>query len=231
MLSGMTASAQGIVVNKTDGTKVYYAAEEVESITTYGYDQTPANPGTAPSTVQAVDLGLSVKWASHNVGASKPEDYGGYYAWGETEEKGYYDWSTYIHCDGSDDTCHDIGFNISGTQYDVAHVKWGGSWRMPTQDEINELIDNCTYEWTALSGVRGGKFTSRKNGNWIFLPAAGRRWYDVLNDGGSYGYYWSGTLYESYASGAYSLSFYSGSIYWDTWDYRYGGPSVRPVTE
>ena len=87
---------------------------------------------------EAIDLGLpsGTKWASCNVGATKPEEYGGYYSWGETEEKETYDWSTYIHCDGSSSTCHDLGSDISGTEYDVAHVKWGGKWCMPTLDDI-----------------------------------------------------------------------------------------------
>ncbi|MBQ2195316.1 MAG: hypothetical protein II407_00065, partial [Prevotella sp.] len=107
------------------------------------------------STPEAVDLGLpsGTKWASFNVGATKPEEYGGYYAWGETEEKERYDWDTYIHCDGASNTCHDLGSDISGTQYDIAHVKWGGNWCMPTYEDFEELNDNCTSEWTTLNGV------------------------------------------------------------------------------
>src|SRR5574344_1874604 len=122
------------------------------------------------SNIPAVDLGLSVKWASCTVGASFPEEYGGYYAWGETEEKSDYSWSTYKYCNDSSSTCMNIGSNISGTQYDVAHVKWGGSWRMPTHEEMQELYDKCTYKWITYNGVNGGKFTG-PNGNSIFVPA------------------------------------------------------------
>ena len=124
---------------------------------------------------QSVDLGLpsGTKWASYNVGATKPEEYGGYYAWGETEEKEvyyesnyeYYKYGSYV----------DLGHDIGGTEYDVAHVKWGGNWVMPTFDDIAELDYYCTHEWTTLNGVNGCKFTSKINGNSIFLPAAGRR--------------------------------------------------------
>ena len=95
-------------------------------------------------------------------------NYGGYYAWGETEEKDSYDWSTYTHCDGSSSTCHDLGSDIAGTQYDVAHYRWGGSWVMPTHDQQMELLNNCTYEWTTVNGVNGGRFTSKTNGGSIF---------------------------------------------------------------
>lgn len=179
---------------------------------------------------EAIDLGLpsGTKWASCNVGATKPEEYGGYYAWGETEEKDYYDWSTYIHCDGSFSTCHDIGSDISGTKYDVAHVKWGGNWCMPTKDDIKELLDNCTYEWTTLNSVNGKKFTSKINGNSIFLPAAGYRWLGGLDDAGEYGGYWSSTQIPDYSLNACSLDFWSGYASWRLTS-RVHGQSVRPV--
>ncbi len=184
--------------------------------------------------VHAVDLGLSVKWACCNVGASVPEGYGGYYAWGETEEKSDYDWDTYKYYidtngDGYKDTWQNIGSNISGTSYDVAHVKWGGSWRMPTVDEIKELCEKCSWEWTTVNGVNGQKVTG-PNGNSIFLPAAGYRYGTSLYYAGSYGYYWSGTLrgYRGYF--AYGLYFYSGGRGWDG-DYRLDGFAVRPVSE
>jgi len=119
---------------------------------------TPSSPSTpnSPSTSNLscpddnhphmIDLGLSsgTKWACCNVGANKPEGNGDYYAWGETQTKSKYNWSTYTHCDGSEENCHNIGSDIAGTRYDVAHVKWGGSWVMPSRDQIKELKDNCT---------------------------------------------------------------------------------------
>ena len=125
----------------------------------------------------AIDLGLpsGTKWACCNVGASSPEAYGNYYAWGETEEKDTYDWSSYAHCDGSQITCHDLGNDIRGTQYDMAQILWGDTWLLPTQEHIEELLNNCTHEWTMMNGVKGVKFTSKTNGSSIFLPAAGKQ--------------------------------------------------------
>ncbi len=187
-----------------------------------------------------VDLGLSVKWATCNVGAIKPEEYGGYYAWGETEEKDYYDWDTYKWCNGSYETMTKYCTNSSyGTvdnkttlalEDDVAHVKWGGSWRMPTKAEQDELRNNCTWSWTTLNSVNGYKVTSKTNGNSIFLPAAGVRYGTLLDSSGSYGNYWSGSLLGSDNLGAYYLSFYSDRYGWYDND-RYSGRSVRPVSE
>ena len=180
---------------------------------------------------EAIDLGLpsGTKWASCNVGATKPEEYGSYFAWGETEEKEYYDWETYIHCDGDEGSCHNLFSDIAGTKYDVAHVKWGGNWRMPTNEQIEELLDNCTKKWTKINGIEGRKFTSKLNGNSIFLPAAGDRWLGVLFDVGSRGYYWSSSQDPSYSYYAYSLDFGSGNASWDGSGRGLGFP-VRPVS-
>ena len=177
-----------------------------------------------------IDLGLpsGTKWACCNVGADTPEGYGGYYAWGEMEEKGTYNWSNYIHCDGSYDTCHDLGSDIAGTQYDVAHVKWGGSWVMPSDDLQRELIKNCSSEWTTVNDVNGMLFTG-SNGGSIFLPAAGCRDYSGLVNAGSYGYYWSSTQNPSYSYYAYDLYFRSGNVGWGDGSRDYGR-SVRPVS-
>lgn len=175
-----------------------------------------------------IDMGKAGKWACCNVGASAPWEYGGYYAWGETEEKDNYDWSTYIHCDGSESTCHNIGSDISGTKYDVAHVKWGGNWRMPSYAECKLLENNCTYEWITINGISGGLFTST-NGNAIFLPAAGHRWNDTT-DFGDHVFYMSSTPHPSYSIRACSLYFRSGYA-GTSYIYRCDGHSVRPVTE
>ena len=175
-----------------------------------------------------INMGLAGKWACCNVGASAPWEYGGYYAWGETEEKSTYNWSSYIHCDGSYSTCHNLGSDIAGTQYDVAHVQWGGSWRMPSFDQI-QLLNNCSSKWTTVNGINGRKFIA-SNGNSIFLPAAGYRWYDGTVNVGSHGYYWSSTQYPGYSYDACYLDFGSGDTYW-LYGHRYYGQSVRPVTE
>ena len=182
------------------------------------------------ATGEAIDLGLpsGTKWASCNVGANKPEEYGDYFAWGETEKKKRYDWVQYVHNNGDHTTCYDIGSNISGTMYDVAHVKWGGKWRMPTSDNFQELIDNCKSEWTKLNGVNGRKFTSKINGNSIFLPAAGYRRDGSLGHAGKGGFYWSATQSPYILHNAYYLYFRSKCAYW-TPDDRYYGRTVRPV--
>lgn len=160
----------------------------------------------------------------------KPEEYGGYYAWGETEEKDAYFYENYIHCDGSYKTCHDLGSDISGTVHDVAHVKWGGKWCMPTLDDIEELLRNCASEWTTLNGVKGTKFISWINGNSIFLPAAGLRSDENFILTGTYGDYWSSTQNPNRLHGAFSLYFHFG---WESADWydeaRSVGLSVRPV--
>ena len=187
------------------------------------------NESNAPEGVEAIDLGLpsGTKWASCNVGATKPYEYGGYYAWGETEEKERYDWDTYIHCDGASNTCHDLGSDISGTEYDVAHVKWGGYWRMPTKKEQDELIDNCTSVWTTLNGVKGYKFTG-PNGNSIFLPAGGRRSESSTLTPGVSGHFWSGTLFTTDNYHVSGLGFNSTDVY-KIGDFRDKGYTVRPV--
>ena len=172
-----------------------------------------------------VDLGLpsGLKWATCNVGANEPEDYGDYYAWGETETKEEY----------TEENCTTYGVQMSdisgNAQYDVARKQWGSTWRMPTEEEQQELLDNCEWQWTTQSGVDGYKVTG-PNGNHIFLPAAGYRRESSLFDAVSFGYYWSSTPYESYGGNAYLLSF--GSVAHLMYIYsRYRGLSVRPVTE
>ncbi len=178
---------------------------------------------------QEVDLGLSVNWASWNVGASSPEEYGGYYAWGETEEKSDYDWDTYKYYNPQTGDVINIGSNISGTKYDVARQKWGGSWRMPTKAEMYELTSKCTWTWYQYKGVWGQKVTG-PNGNSIFLPAAGDRGGTSLDGDGSGGYYWSATFCEDYYGNyAWYLGFRNGHYYGYNNYVRSSGLSVRPV--
>ena len=186
-----------------------------------------------------VDLGLSVKWATCNVGASSPEEFGGYYAWGETEEKDDYSWETYKWCNGAEYSltkyCTDSEYGrvdnktILDPQDDVAHVKWGGTWRMPTEAEQNELRTNCTWTWTTQNGVNGYSVTG-PNGNSIFLPAAGYRYHTEVYRRGSYGYYWSSSLYSSGNSNACSLYFSSDYYHWFS-SSRIYGYTVRPVSK
>ena len=166
-----------------------------------------------------VDLGLSVKWATCNIGASSPSDYGDYFAWGEDETKSTYD----------KDNSTTYGRD-NYTFRDAAKKKWGGTWRMPTADEFQELIDNCTWTWTTQGSHYGYRVTSKKNGNSIFLPAAGGRYGSSLSNDGTGGYYWSSTPYASYSNYAYYLYFCS-TYHNVNYDARYNGRSVRPVSE
>ena len=173
-----------------------------------------------------VDLGLSVKWASCNVGASSPTGYGNYYAWGETSTKSSYDPD---NCKTEERRMSDIRGNSS---YDAACANWGGSWRLPTKDEFDELVNNCTRRWTTQNGVKGMRFTSKRNGNSIFLPAAGfRAGASNLFSAGYYGLYWSSTPTESYPSEAYELSFNPKGSAGSHSILRYRGNQVRPVLE
>lgn len=170
---------------------------------------------------EAVDLGLpsGTKWASCNIGATKPKEMGDYYAWGETEKKKKFSWENYIHCDGSSETCHNLGSDISGTKYDVAHVKWGGKWCMPTSDDIRELFEYCDFNWIIDENCL--KLTSNINGNSIFLPG-------VMSGSSSY-YYWSSTQYPDHNYGAFILVF--SDVFFDYSGYtdRCNGLLVRPV--
>ena len=171
-----------------------------------------------------VDLGLpsGLKWATCNVGASCPSDYGDYYAWGEISTKSSYDENN------STTSGKKIGDIAGNPTYDVARAKWRGSWRLPTNKEFQELLDNCTWEWTTQDGHKGHKVTSRKNGNSIFLPAAGWRWGTSSGGQGSCGDYWSATPYESNTSYAHYLYPNEGNCSTD-WRSRSLGHSVRPV--
>lgn len=255
-----SASAQYYMnVVQKDGEKVQYLVSNIDSV----YFSNEKDPVT---NYEFVDLGLSVKWATCNVGATKPEEYGDYYAWGETEpyyEDGYaqedpqshwkegksagYAWPSYKWCSGSSTTLTKYNTNSGcGTvdnkttldpEDDVAHVKWGGSWRMPTLEEQNELRNNCTWTWyssgnSEFGGVAGYKVTSNKEGytdRFIFLPAAGYRYVTRLDSVGSDTFYWSSSLSSDGPDCAWGIVFFgSGLVYVDHVDRRFG-PSVRPV--
>lgn len=187
-----------------------------------------------------VDLGLSVRWATCNVGAVKPTEYGDFFAWGETSPKDNYSWSTYKWGSGYVEltkyiTEESYGIVDNKTQLDpeddAAAANWKGKWRMPTVSELRELIDGCTWEWTDDmngSGIAGRIGVSKVNGKVIFLPAPGysdygRRSYEGIN-----GYYWSSSLYSRNPDDARYLDFRSGNVRVDH-SIRYRGSSVRAV--
>ncbi len=207
---------------------------------------------------EAIDLGLSVKWASFNLGATKPEEFGNYYAWGETEPKEDYSWSTYKWCRGTESTLTkyclnlDYGYNgysddntILDPEDDAATVNLGGNWRMPTMSEWHELINNCTWTKTTQNGKVGylgiSKITGYTNQS-IFLPAAGAyggtTYYGLFDGDEGFGYYLTSLLNpfepcNALGSGFIFWSDYQGDSYFDEEIEdeftRCVGVSVRPV--
>lgn len=185
-----------------------------------------------------VDLGLSVKWATCNIGALSPEEYGDYFAWGEVTTKKNYNWTTYKLCNGTSSTIKKYcTSNKYGTvdnkitlaaEDDAATVHWKDSWRMPTEEEWYELCRDCTWKWTSKRSVKGYVITSKTNGNSIFLPAAGLCDYDNYLYTNERGYYWSSSLVESTPSLSFALKF-------DSYEYskeklgRAYGKAIRPV--
>ena len=187
-------------------------------------------PDGNPPHIIYLGLPSGTKWACCNVGASKPEEYGDFYAWGEMEVKEEYNQSTYKYYQNG--SYVNIGSDICNTDYDMAHVKWGGKWRMPTMYDVWELISECTTEWTTLNGVKGMKFTSKHNGNSIFLPCSGEIMNIYNSAKGVDGYIWTSTAYnrDGYA---YNLYFGSTSanpkIVTCEPNYSHVGIPVRPV--
>ena len=183
-------------------------------------------------------LGLpsGTKWAITNVGAFTAEEYGDYFAWGETEPKETYNWSTYKWCNGSYSTqtkyCTSTSYGtvdnniVLDLEDDAANANWGGNWTMPTNEERIELMDDCRWTSVTKCGVYGIKVTG-PNGVAVFLPAAGYRDDSDLISAGSYCYYWGSSLCKVFSYNAYYFDFSSGSVYNN--NYRYLGYSVRPV--
>lgn len=294
----LTVDGQKVTANEVDkdnnykvtltnvpfGTTVYYCSYvTINGVTTYGdiksFGGNEVTTGTIDETDytvtvgEYVDLGLSVKWATCNVGATKPEEYGDYFAWGATEPlyvAGYAQenpqqhwkagksdgytwvntpyqtanttdysstkWTKYLGSTSSenkDPSATDANAlkTVLAPEDDAAHVNRGGSWRMPTKAEQDELHNNCTWTWTTLNGVNGYKVQSMKPGytdKWIFLPASGYRYDSRLYDVGYDGRYWSSSLLTGSPYRAYSLYFSSSAVARSNGRRCYG-QSVRPV--
>ncbi len=172
---------------------------------------------------EAIDLGLSVRWATCNIGALSPEEYGNYYAWGEVSRKSKF-------YESNSDTDGKEMYDISGNAaYDPACANWGGAWRLPTRSEFNELINKCVWRWSNQNGIDGYKVIG-PNGNSIFLPTAGSRRENSLNHSGYYGSYWSSTPQSDNTSYAYDL-YFGEKDYNVHYNHRYRGRSVRPVAD
>ena len=219
---------------------------------------------TAPNPYPFVNMGSGLKWATCNVGADNPWNYGYYFAWAETAPKSSYSWGSYewmefgrdelyyitkyTFADGNKEGRWYIGDTFLGdNMYDLPYLEhkdyaaygyaddaarqnWGYSWRTPTAAEWTWLRENCTWSWTTLNGVNGMLVTSNVNGNQIFLPAAGTQYYAELQDSGSWGYYWSSSLFWSQSYFA-STVIISNSVVDQNWHQRFFGSSVRPVIE
>lgn len=233
------------ITNLQENTKYYVRAYAVNRVgTAYSEEQvfTTESVFSEPTGTENgygyVDLGLSVKWATMNVGASSPEEYGNYYAWGETTAKNTYTWNTYKYCNGSETTLTKYNTStMAGTvdnkttlelSDDVAYINWDGNWRMPSEAEWEELREQCTWIWTTKNGIKGHKVTSKINDNNIFLPASGRRFIDALTGVGMDGNYWSNTLNVASPCEAMYVLFISNGASSFGSD-RYVGHSVRPV--
>ena len=202
-----------------------------------------SNGGSSLNGHEYVDLGLpsGTLWATCNVGATKPEEYGDYFSWGEIEPKGTYNWSSYKYCNGNNNTltkyCNNSIYGNNGFtdnlttllfEDDAATVNWGNGWHMPTKEQWQELSDNINSTWTTLNGINGRLFTAN-NGQSLFLPAGGSHWGGELIGRGFDGDYWSKSLYIDNSRDAWYFGF-SSDIYGIVNYRRDYGPSVRPVT-
>ena len=199
--------------------------------------QFPKTPKEQPNGDYSVDLGLSVMWATCNIGAEKPEDRGYYFAWGESSHgKTSYTMKSYLLCSTGITMFRynstDKKVTLEGAD-DAAYWNWRGYWRMPTKEEFEELLNECEWNWTSLNGTKGYKVTSKKKGftdKSIFLPAAGyRSGSDYINNDKG-GYYWTATRRTDYEQEAWNMTYLDGNRYTDMKD-RYLGMSVRPVCE
>lgn len=227
------------LVNLQENTTYYIRYVASNAYSSMIVDEKHSFTTTQTSTHEYVDLGLSVKWATCNIGANSPEEYGDYFAWGEIAPKGAYSWSTYKWCNGSETTltkyCTDGSYGTvdNKTQLelsdDAAYANWGNGWRMPTKAELTELYEQCTWTWTTQNGVCGYKVTSKSTGNSIFLPVTGLRYESSLSGVGDYGYYRSSSMGSSRSLGTWIIHINASEMGMYNDGTRHTGMSVRPV--
>lgn len=199
----------------------------------------PDDPVTPPEAHEWVDLGLpsGTLWATMNVGAEAPEEYGDFFAWGETTPKKVYNWATYTLCGGTYKTltkyCTNSYYGSVDNKTeldpedDAAYVLWGESWRMPTVEQMRELVENCVWGWSTMNGVEGHLVTG-PNGYTLFFPAAGYINASTQHDAGSSASIWSRSLNEGTTYEAYYIGFNPGSVVTFS-NSRMLGNSVRAV--
>ena len=224
-----------VVDNLNPGMTYYYRAfVNLDGVYIYGETKefTTISDGLCPDNnhPHMIDLGLpsGIKWACCNVGANAPEQYGGYYAFGEIREKDDYSKENYQYYNNSTNSFIFLGTtDIASTSYDVAKMIWGGSWKMPSWQQYNELLGNAPASWTSINGVKGLKFTG-PNGNAIFFPAAGFK-EDKLRDTGGWGNYWTSNSYASHPLEAYSLYFHKNENVFVGGSFRSNGFSIRAI--
>lgn len=235
----MTAQTKLMRIHHADGTSETMPVSNVTKIT-FEDDDAQVDPS-----MQMVDMGLSVKWAAWNVGATSPDQYGDYFAYGEIKPKTdytfeNYEWLYYGYFEGEDldewEYYLKLGANFTGTNYDAAHVNWGDKWRMPTRAEWQELFDNCTKLWTAYNGVTGAQFKSKINGNTIFIPAAGNKYDGKATHQESNCMYWTPEEYDFFDNSGwnnecrnYRVDITATANGKDGYDYPEVGFPIRPV--
>ena len=231
------------LIDLQEGTTYYARAYATNKLgTAYGNEiQFITKARTYENGYEYIDLGLSVKWASMNIGASSPEESGDYFAWGETTPKSVYDWSTYKYCNGTYNSLtkynHNENYGVVDNKMklelsdDAANVNWGGEWRMPSEAEYKELLEKCTWSSSSMNGKKGFLIQSKINGNSIFLPVAGTKYKGVHYDFDKVGCYRSNTIISVMPESADAIQCtFNGHIEWIPTSRAEGLP-VRAVCE
>lgn len=220
----LSANAQTLNIHFKNGQKVQFPDSQVDYV---DFTAKPDDPTLTPG--DAIDLGLSVKWASCNLGASSPTEAGEYYAWGETSPKSKYSSATYSYYNADTKAYTHIGYKIAGTEYDAAYVNLGDGWAMPSELQFQELIQKCTWKWVSLDNGDNGYVVTGKNGNTIFLPATGYK-DSYVNAKNSYGDYWSDQVWLYDYAYAKTLYISSSKHYIENSESaRAVGHPIRPV--